>query len=514
MAGDIAQYMNRAEAPRATSAGSEAFEIEGRHVEASYGEAGQAIGQGLARAGQAVGEYEEMQDTSAISAQGAKAFADLSDSLRTTMANADPNQADVTASKWRDEALQQGLNDIGADANTRKGKEMAERVQNTLREEFTRQSIGAASTLGSVAITENLTQVKNGLAQAVSNNPSLLPTALAYLHGTMQDQLSAHTALSPQDAARVHSEVVTGGTKDLALAAAETMGQRSPQGLRDALHSGFFAGAFSAEEIGHLENYANMQDKAQIEASKAQETMIDKANKKAYDGAVNGIYTQMLQPDGSLHVPPDLPQQIVKAALMPGAEPGTSRSMIEMVKAINTENAKGVKITTDPQTDQVFGQKLMDGTLTDRDLYSARASGLLSDKDLQRYRTGIRDLAADPAKKEAEKQFQQFLNNWKPSFTTSGLFGKDPRGDQNFFTFTQAMRPQFEAAYKNGTWQQLLTRGNSQFLGNQAPSFMHQKGSTPDLIPRFTNAADADKFYNDPTKHGQFYGPDGVLRSK
>lgn len=513
--GNIETYTNRVEAPRADSAGSEAYEILGRHVEASYAQAGNAIGSAIGVVGKDAEQYEEIQDSNAISVAGAKAFSDLSQNLRTTMANADPNQADQTAEQWRDGVMEKALSGIGADVNTQHGRDMAERVQNTLREEFTRQSIGASATLAGQAAVDTVTQTTNGLAQAVSNDPSLLPTAMAYMHGTINDQITAHGSLGADEVARIRS-MATEGAKNIGVAAFQTMAQRNPDAAKAALERGDFAGMFNGDEIGTLNRYADAQGKAKIEADKAAATELKAQQKQQFDAAGSAAYASMLQPDGTLVVPKDLPQQIVQMALMPGAEPGTVRSMIDMVKTVNDQKAKGTKVVSDPHTYESFSQQMLNGTLTDRDIYNARANSQLSDKDVNYFRSGIRDLAADPAKKDAEKQFQAFLTSQKSAFTAHNIFGgTDPKGAQNFFQFSQAARAQFDQAYKDGTWQQALQANNPNYIGKIAPAYMtNKKGATPSTAPHFANDADADAGVAKLQSGMPFYGPDGQLHYK
>lgn len=480
--GNIATYTNRDAAPRGDEAGSSAFETEGRHVEASYAQAGNAIGRGIGTIGHEVENYEEIQDSNAISVAGAKAFTDLSMSLRGTMGAADPNKADQTAEDWRNGAMEQSISNIGADANTQHGRDMAERVQNTLREEFTRQSMGASSVLAGQAAVSTVNQTANGLAQAVSNDPSLLPTGLAYLHGTIEDQLKAHSSLAPDEVARVRS-IADEASKHIGQAAFQTMAERNPDAAKEWLKSGDAAGLFNGEEIGSLNRYADAQGRAKIEADKAAGVQLKQQQKQQFDEAGSSIYASMLKPDGTLRVPAAAPQQIIKMSMMPGAEPGTIRAMVDMVKTVNTENARGTKAVSDPDVYDSFNKEMLQGSLTDRDVYAARAQGSLSDKDLNYFRTGIHTLDADPARKDAEKQFQAFLTSQKSAFIHHSAFdinGVDPRQSQNFFQFSQSARTQFDQAYKNGTWQQSLQANNPQYLGRGAAAFMsNKKGAGP-----------------------------------
>ena len=514
--GNIATYTNRDAAPRGDEAGSYAFETEGRHVEASYAQAGNAIGRGIGTIGKDVENYEEIQDSNAISVAGAKAFLDLSTSLRSTMGGADPNKADQAAEDWRNNNMEAAIGSIGSDVNTQHGREMAERVQNTLREEFTRQSMGASSVLSGQAAVSTVEQTANGLAQAVSNDPSLLPTASSYIDGTIQDQIKAH-GLAPEEVARVRS-LADAAKKHIGQAAFETMAQRNPDAAKAALQDGTFAGLFNGEEIGTLGRYADMQGRAKIEADKAAQAQVEHQQRQEFQAAGSQAFASMLQPDGTLRVPPDLPQQVIKMSTMPGAEPGEVHAMVDMIKTINTENAKGTKAVSDPHTYEAFSQRLLSNSLTDSDIYRARAAGQLSDKDVNYFRTANRDLAADPERKAAEHQFQAFLQSQKAAFTQRDFLtgATDPRGPQNFFQFSQAARTQFENAYKNGTWQNTLNANDPNFLGKAAkPFLMNQKGGGPSALPpRFTDDKSAEAGVAKLQSGMPFYGPDGKLYYK
>lgn len=518
MADNIKTFTNDVRAPQADSAGSSAFEIEGRHIESAYAQAGNAIGHGIAGVGEAVEQHYEIQDSANVSKQGAQAFAGLSQSLRDTMANGDMDKADETAANWRDTVLEGALDKIGTDVSTNHGLEMAQRIQGTLREEFTRQSAAAVSAISGQAVLNNLAQTKNGLAQAVSNDPSMLPTALAYLQGVVGDQIKAHAGLSPEDVAQIHREFTGPALKDLSLSAFQTMAERNPEAAKQALADGKFAGAFSGEEIGTMNRYADMQSKAKVEADKAAETEQRRQETEQFNTAASAATASMMRPDGSLVVPKDLPQQIVKMALMPGSNPGQVRAMINMVQTVNKDNAKGVKATTDPQTYGSFGTKMVQGNLSEQEVYEARNDGKLSDKDTSYFLRGIKELNADPAKKSAEQQFNAWANAQKPAFTrASGILGQaDPHGMEKWNQFVQAAHSQFENAYSTkGDWQGLLDAKNGNYLGRIAPQYMsNTKGASLPPPPHFTSDAEADKGIAG-LKSGQgFIGPDGQLYYK
>lgn len=512
---NIDTYQNQVKAPTADSAGAQAFETEGRHVEAAYAQAGSAIGGGIATLGDEYDKSQSIQETSANSKAGAAAFATLSQSVNDTAqkASADPGNADKYWAALQQET-ESTIGSIGTDNDTDAGRQNAETWQNTIRNEMTRQTIGARSAIEGQQIKTNMGQVANGLAQAVSNNPTLLPTAIKMLSGSMDDQLAAHGAnLSPEQQASIHAEYTNPAIKNLGIAAFQTMAQRNPDAAKAALTSGTFAGLFNGDEIGTLNRYADAQSKALTEAGKAQQEQQKQADHKDFEAKASQIVASSIQPDGSMKIAPGAPQAVVALALHPGVEYGTVKSLGDMMQTILKDQAKGTKIISDPQTYQSFGTKMVQGNLSAQEVYEARTAGQLSDKDTSYFIRGMDNLQRDPQKKAAETQFNQWVTSQKPAFTTDGIFGgKDPVGYQKFNQFQQAAHEQFEQSYNSkGDWAGLLDAKNPGYLGKLAPQFQHNvKGASLPPPQHFTSDADVSSFLAKTKQAGvAFIGPDG-----
>lgn len=510
----IETFDNNIRAPQASQAGSEAFEIEGRHVEAAYAQAGNAIGRGLKEVGGEVQQYQEMQDTSQNSVQGAAAFANLSTKLSqaAAAASADPQNTEKHFQDFQS-AMDETIGSIGQDADTTHGKENALRIQNTLREEFTRQAMGAQSIVQGQQIKTNLETTKNTIAQAVANNPTLMETGIALLHGTVEDQLKSHT-LQPSEEARVREEFTNPAIKDIGIAAFKTMADRDPAAAQDALTKGRFAGMFSGSEIQTLHNYADQQAKALTTAQKAAIEQQKKVDEEKFNSTASAVVGSMIQPDGSLSIPKDAPQQIVQLSLMPQAKPGEIKSLADMTQQILKDQQKKIHATSDPQTYQSFGTKLTQGNLSAQEVYDARTQGMLSDKDTGYFIRAMHNLAQDPAKKDAEKQFNQWANSQKSAFTKGGgLLGlNDPHGMEKFNQFYQDAHTRFEQAYDTkGDWKGMLDAKNSGYLGKIAPHYMQNvKGASAPPPVRVNSVEEAMKL-----KPGtQFIDPNGVARTR
>lgn len=512
---NIATYEDKGGAPRADQAGSEAYEVEGRHIEGAYATAGNAIGGGLKSLGGEIQQHDEMQDTSANSVQGAAAFANLSNQLSQTAAaaGADPINSEKHFSDFQAQ-MESTIGAIGQDAATTQGKQNAERIQNTLREEFTRQTIGAQSAVSGQVVSNNLTLTSNNLAQAVSDNPTLLPAATAMLQGSLEDQLKAHN-LSPEENTRIRTQYGAPAVKQLGVAAFQTMAQNNPDAAKDALTKGQFAGMFNGDEIGTLNRYADAQSKAQTVSQKAAAEQQKAADKDQFRATTSAMVGSFIQPDGTLAIPPNAPKQVIQMSLMPGSDPGEIRSLADMMKTVVADQEKGVKAVTDPETFAKFGPAMLNGTLSAQDVYNARNNGQLSDKDTSYFLSGMKNLQEDPTRKAAEKQFNDWAQAQKPAFTKgSGLLGiADPHGTEKFNQFQQAAHAQFEQAYtQKGDWQGLLNAKNPGYLGKSAPQYMQNtKGASLPPPPRFASDADVNAFLAKNKGKGNlpFIGPDG-----
>lgn len=511
---NIETFTNKVEAPRADSAGSEAYEQLGRHVEASFAQAGNEIGGGINSIGKDIEQHEEIQDSAANSKAGAAAFLALSNRLNQASADAasDPDNADKHFNDFQ-QTMEDTIGAIGNDATTDTGRSNAERIQNTLRDEFTRQSIGARSAVDGHAVLTSLQQTQNTLTQAVSNNPELLPSVSAFLDQSLKDQLNSHN-LRPEESARITAEMGDPAQKNLAGAAFDTMAQRNPQAALDALHGGAFAKYFNADEIKSSENYANAQLKAKETGDKAAVEAQKKADTDKFKADSSQLIGSFIQQDGSMRIPPGAPQQIIKLSLQPGAEPGEIRSLADMTKTVLKDQQKGNIARTDAPTYDSFNKKMLDGNLSDQEIYQARADGQLSDKDTSYFLKGTRTLAADPAQKDAEKQFNTWAQAQKPAFTHSNslLGGNDPAGAARFNQFYQDAHSRFQQAYQTkGDWQGLLKQGSPGYLGSIAPQYMsNKKGASTPPPPHFTSDADVSAFLAQTKNAGvPFIGPDG-----
>lgn len=486
---NITEYIDRVKAPQASSAGSEAFEIEGRHIESAFAEGGGALGRGISSVGRDIQQHDELQDSSQISAESAKAFAEMSSDLDQTMRSADPNKVDDVADKWR-ETQGSKIDSLFQDVSTTQGEEMAARMRSTLRQEMMRSSMSYQSTIAGQAIVQNLDTTKNYLAQGVAANPSTLPTALAIMQNGLDEQLKNHKVLSAEDVAKVRQQYGDQTAKDLGIAAFKTMAENNPdQALKD-LHDpkGMLGGLFSGEELSTLDGFAKTQQRIAEAAGRAAETENRRIEDEAFTAAQDKFVAGLIKPNGTISTSPQDWKQVSTLLAMPHTELDAGRSLVDFMRSLDKGNGA---THSDMPTYAEFTNRVVAGSLTQNDVLRASADGLLSKADTAHF---INTMNADPAKKDAEKQFNAWANAQKGAFTKgSGILGlSDPQGLARWQQFYQAAHEQFLSAYQSKSdWKDMLRAGGKDYLGNLAPRFMPGKGNMNVQLARPATPADA-----------------------
>lgn len=456
MADNIKTFVNDVRAPQADTTVATAQAQAGRAWEGAFQNIGQTVGAGVAETEKAIVKHEAMKDTSNNSKAGADAFASLSAQLSAAAqkAQADPNNADK---HWADfqSSMEDQLAKIGADNSTDAGHENAQRISATLRNEFTHQTIGAKATISGNQMVTNLEQTKNGLAQAVSNNPTLLGTAITMLKGSLEDQLAAHPGLTPEQQAKIRSDYATPAMKDIAVAAFHTMADRDPAAAREALKRGEFAGLFEGHEINSLQNYAESMTRAQTEQERAAAAEARRAAKEQFDKATNNVISTVVNPEnGQLQMPPDYFKNVIALKNLDQADDGTIRAMLSMGRSVTDDIEKGTPVTTDPHTYEDFRSRAFlaetdPRKLSTAEVLQARADHKLSDKDYTFWNSAVNELSKDEAKSASQKDFGKFLTSYKGYITGSSFLKVDAYGDQKFYEWSaraQQMHDQMKQA--------------------------------------------------------------------
>ncbi len=182
---NIETYEAKAPAPRADSAGSEAFELEGRHIESAYAEAGQAIGRGIGEVGQVVQEHEDIVDTTNVANATAKARVAAEQASQDFFDKADPNDPDGHAKFVA--AMEPFRQTIAASQGTTvKGHDAANRAGN----DFDMENTDKFLTWSHAAAAEDIMSKADGVANLAANRANADPSSFVY------DKANVYTAVA------------------------------------------------------------------------------------------------------------------------------------------------------------------------------------------------------------------------------------------------------------------------------------------------------------------------------
>lgn len=179
MADNIKTFSSSIDQLRPTSQGEEAFQLEGRHVEAAYTAAGQEFGQPIER-------YQTMTETADVMKQ----LSDLEvqktqdlETARTTMDPHDPNAAANFIGKY-DDALSKLTDNIGMPAVREMAQKQAQefRTRGTISFIDMQSKAAAADTLGKVETSaDNYAKLGNQDPTTVSTGIAAVNTMAATL---------------------------------------------------------------------------------------------------------------------------------------------------------------------------------------------------------------------------------------------------------------------------------------------------------------------------------------------
>lgn len=489
--GRIQEYTSPIDKLTPTSMGSEAFEIEGRHVGAAFNQLGHEIGGAV----DTYVDHENQQDIAALSNAASQNFIANTASWNKTISSQDPSQVDPaeTQQKWLSEQFEPSLDKLSGMAKTDAGRKWVDRFANEQRMHFAERTTADMSTMSGLAVQSNINQSLNNYSQAarLDGTPGGLGAILRMSDASIEANIDAHN-LTGDKAAQIRESYMTAGRREISRASAMGAAERNPVQFKADLAAGKYADYFSGEDAASLDKYADSQTRASIEATKAQGEVQRKQEDEQFGGAMTKLYSQQIDPhSGKLAISPDFFKSLLMYAQMPGAERHVSelKSMGDWAQAEVKRAAAGTDVVSDPHIVDDFRERALlpqtdPHALSPSQIFSARAQGQLSEKDFQFYKGYAETMAKDPQKTFAERRFNDFLASEKPSFIPKqgafSLTGGNPKDNQRWYAYQTQARAAFESAYSKGNWQEALDPKSGSFIGKTVgAAHVLQKGTNP-----------------------------------
>lgn len=476
---NIVEYNAGAGGLQPSEQGIQANVQAARRVGSFYHQLGEDIGGTTAALGAQYQQQLTRHEVSAGSAALANMYDQQSSLWTQAAANADPNDIHL-ADRYRKDVLEPALQSFGENFSTKEGQQWAQEQIGHFRQHMFEKTAADQSTLAGNAVVQNLMVLKNRASNITMNDPSSFDAVAGLIDNSVNAQIASHPNLSVEAAGKMRDELTQQFKGEAAKSAVIGAIQKDPTAGRALLAAGKYNDYIDGTEVKQLDSYADAMQKAAIAQQRAAETEQSKAEKAAFTTATAHVAASLIDKDGNVAIPADYFKTVANLAMMPGAEPGQVRSMIDMGQALTRQEAKPVD---DPHTYEDFTRRMSlpatdPNALSMTDVFNARAHGLLTDKSWTFFKEATEMGDKDPGRKEAYKSLNQFFTDMKPSITKSNIFSGQiyPEQDQRYFQFQFDMQRAFDLRIKAGdkpadVAADLLDARSAHYLGRFIPQY-------------------------------------------
>jgi BarA-like signal transduction histidine kinase len=459
--------------------GTQAFAMEGRRVGAFYHQEGQALGQGLKEAGDVLGQHQEFQEISHGTAQGATLMNNLHQSLEDTLKNADPNDPSTMA-KWRDTVMEPQLQTFQDAFQTKAGKMWAMQHASALRQNLTEKGMADQSTIAGDAAVANLQTTLNQTGATVYQDPTSANLARGVYDNSVEALIKASPNMTADTAAalRLHAQE---GKAQITIAQYKGMIDKNPAAGLKAVQDGSpeLDQYTDQSQRGELQRYGETSARLGIEAQKAQAAQVRQQNEDAGKAAASQLRANMIGPDGTPFVTPQIVAQYKALVGKYGQYiPGETSALGNVIEANNKANIDRTYQQTNPKVYDIMmtgiGKPVgTPGALTPEMVDNAYAKGQLSGHDHTFFHEAIERAGKNPDVGETQRVMTEALAALKPQVGKTDAFGNlfAPEAAANFYRLQSDTQNTIDNLRAAGQTEQqiradLLSPTGAHFIGN------------------------------------------------
>jgi hypothetical protein len=436
---NIKQYENPIEGLRPDDRGTQSAVQKGRHIEAAFAQAGNAIGNAVSTTGAIYDRVKTQQDISTGLAQKAQILDNLTTASDVAMNKADPNDH-AAAEKWREEQMEPLLQSWVTGFSTQESRMWAEEQAGQIRQHLFEKTAADQARNAGVAVVNNYRDTVTGLSNTALQDPSARDMALRTLDEGTEALIASNPNVTPQMAAQLRSELRDKGREEIAKGAFIGTARANPDAAMADLQAGKYNQILDATTQNQLFGFAESIKREARADQRAQTEMQLKAQKQDFDAKVAAMSSQMFAADGSIQIPPGFHQQLTLLGLHPGAGDGSSIRALGDAAARAVENANNHTFQmTNPSSFRDLAGRIgvpagSAGELTHAMVDRAYASGQLSNTDYHFLKGAVETAKSDPMTHAAITQINQALERNKGLVTDSNLYaGKlNKAGDQQY----------------------------------------------------------------------------------
>lgn len=463
---NIPVYENQVDTLQPSDRGAQAFDNAARREGALYREGAadltrgrNALTQSLQNAGDVATSIWKSSEDAAAQKEISAGYVNLAkmDAARTAawndvVKNTDPNDIGAAAHTFMG-TLDQDRETFLKSFTTQKGRDWADRQWAEHAAHMVHRTIADSATAAGDAVAANLHTGMNAASQGAYADPTSLDSKLKGWNDLVNTIVGSTPNLGAAQAAKARTEIVAKGEKEIVLGGIRGAIDNNPDAALPMIDKYAGAGKINGEESQGMRRYAETIKSKQAAENRQADADQKRGEKEQFNTEMNSIKTSVITPNGTVQLPPNYLDRVTKAAQMPGAkqEPGAVETAINFYRSITEEQAKGIKVTSNPTVYEDFASRAFrpandTSRLTVQEIDRARVQRQLSDHDWQLLHQSLDDNEKNPQHAVEAKQLDEFLKGYKSYITKSTMLGADPAGDQRFYEFQRDMTAQFMAA--------------------------------------------------------------------
>lgn len=340
--------------------------------------------------------HQTMQEIGAGAASAAKLHDSAMDDWQSTLGNSSVNDTKVGGQflqKYED-TLQQWEGQF----TTPRAQEWALTQADNMRAHMWQTVHSDMGTRAADAAVVNATTTVNSLANTAYKDPSFYEHGVAQLQEGIEAQIAAGN-LPAAAASRLRTEAFQKGKEALAKSTIMGMIDKNPEAAATELAStNRFDGVLTGSDITSMTKAAEVAQRMEVAQKKAMAAEDRMAQGQAFNTRASTIYGSLIQPDGSLAVPPDFYKNVKGlATAFPGTRDlGTLEALVNSANAITNREGKGELKQSEVATKQDFASRLsLDPSdpnhLTQSEVFNAWANNKITKADLTTFNEALKD---------------------------------------------------------------------------------------------------------------------------
>lgn len=465
--GNIETYTNPIEGLKPDDRGYEAYQLEGRHIEASYGQISQSLHQLGSEGQQFYDQHVTAEQSLAGDAWRSQYVLQKTEALKQQLAQdaknpfSDPHLADKAVQEF-----QAGLTDYtNTNFSSREARQRAQEENIRAVQSFQSTAMSGQAVVTSMNMEQNFNRTSESSVALATGTPALVDQAIAQIKSNFNVTLDQYGgAMGPEGVAHLKENMAQQQGIAVQAAARTAMDQAQLGQENTALHQFLTAHPdartmLKPEDEDSLGKYADtamrFHQEQQRSADLNQKTQMEAAGKQTYAQIRNAAFNPAT---GDYNWTPDLIKQLRQANMTYAQyDSGEGASLLNTVREANDRLESGKDVQTNWNAYDKLAADAAAGTASQVEIDRAFNAKQLS-TDRYHLLSSMADQAKkDPTTAEMWKRANAFIETEKGTILGANPGRATAAAHTAYFALDNAVRSGIEAGIKSGqTPQQVM----------------------------------------------------------